>query len=33
VALRDAVRLARRRTPSWAWAGLRAHGRFHQGTR
>ena len=27
-ALREAVTLARRRTPSWAWAGLRAHGRF-----
>jgi hypothetical protein len=28
-ALREALTLARRRTPSWAWAGLRAHGRFH----
>jgi hypothetical protein len=27
-ALREAIRLARRRTPSWAWAGLRAHGPF-----
>jgi hypothetical protein len=27
-ALRDAVELARRRTPSWAWAGLRAHARL-----
>jgi glyoxylase-like metal-dependent hydrolase (beta-lactamase superfamily II) len=28
-ALREALTLARRRTPSWAWAGLRTHGRFH----
>jgi hypothetical protein len=28
-ALREAITLARRRTPSWAWAGLRAHRRFH----
>jgi hypothetical protein len=27
-ALREAVTLARRRTPSWAWAALRAHGPF-----
>jgi hypothetical protein len=32
-ALRDAVGLARRRTPSWAWAGLRAHARFHRPAR
>jgi len=32
-ALQDAVRLARRRTPSWAWAGLRAHARFHRPAR
>ncbi len=29
-ALREAVTLARRRTPSWAWAGIRAHGPFHR---
>jgi hypothetical protein len=27
-ALREAIALARRRTPSWAWAGLRGHGPF-----
>jgi hypothetical protein len=27
-ALREAITLARRRTPSWAWAALRAHGPF-----
>jgi len=32
-ALQEAVRLARRRTPSWAWAGLRAHGRLHRRSR
>jgi hypothetical protein len=32
-ALREAVRLARRRTPSWAWAGLRAHARLHRPAR
>jgi hypothetical protein len=32
-ALRDAVGLARRRAPSWAWAGLRAHARFHRPAR
>lgn len=32
-ALRDAVRLAGRRTPSWAWAALRAHARFHRPAR
>jgi hypothetical protein len=32
-ALRDAVRLARRRASSWAWAGLRAHARFHRPAR
>jgi hypothetical protein len=32
-ALREAVRLARRRAPSWAWAGLRAHGRVHRRSR
>ena len=31
--LREAVRLARRRTPSWAWAGLRAQGRLHRRSR
>jgi hypothetical protein len=32
-ALRDAVRLARRRASSLAWAGLRAHARFHRPAR
>ena len=32
-ALQEAVGLARRRTPSWAWAGLRAHGRLHRRSR
>jgi hypothetical protein len=32
-ALREAVTLARRRTPSWAWARLRAHRRFHSRAR
>ena len=32
-ALREAVRLARRRTPSWAWAGLRAHARLYRPAR
>ena len=32
-ALRDAVRLARRRAPAWAWAGLRAHARLHRPAR
>jgi hypothetical protein len=29
-ALREAVTLARRRTPAWAWAGARAHGPFRR---
>jgi hypothetical protein len=28
--LRDAIEHARRRTPSWLWAGLRAHGPFRR---
>jgi hypothetical protein len=32
-ALRDAVGHARRRTPSWAWAGLRAHARLRRRAR
>jgi glyoxylase-like metal-dependent hydrolase (beta-lactamase superfamily II) len=32
-ALREAVTLARRRTPSWAWAGLRTHRRVLRRTR
>jgi hypothetical protein len=32
-ALRDAIRLARRHTPSWAWAGLRAHALFRRPAR
>jgi hypothetical protein len=31
--LREAVTLARRRTSSWAWAGVRAHGPFHRRVR
>ena len=29
-ALRDAIGYARRRTPAWLWAGLRAHGPFRR---
>ena len=29
-ALRDAIEHARRRTPAWLWAGLRAHGPFRR---
>lgn len=32
-AIREAVRLARRRSPSWAWAALRRHRRFHRRAR
>jgi hypothetical protein len=32
-ALREAIGLARRRSPSWAWAGLRAHARLHRPAR
>jgi hypothetical protein len=32
-ALREAIGLARRRSPSWAWAALRAHGRLHRQAR
>jgi hypothetical protein len=32
-ALREAVSFARRRTPCWAGAVLRAHGRFHRPAR